>query len=415
MIQNQSPGRPVSEAEVRRIFAEAVFQADLVGKKVLVLIPDSTRTCPLPMMFRQMVETFRPHVAKLDFLIALGTHQPMSEDAIDKLLGRMPENKTELFSGIGVYNHLWNREETFAKLGTLSADRIAEVTGGLMRESVDVGINRMVLDYDVTIILGPVYPHEVVGFSGGLKYFFPGISHFKFIDFFHWLGAVITCIRVIGIKDTPVRRVINEAAKLIPRKILAANMVVEEGTLTGLFFGDPMEAWEKAADLSDKTHLVYKEKPYQLVIGLAPEMYDELWTAGKVMYKLEPIVADGGELVIYAPHVRDISFTHGENIKKVGYHVRDYFLKQWDRFSEIPGGVLAHSTHVRGIGTYENGVEKSRITVTLATGISREETKQIALNWRDWQSIDVDSYRDRESEGILVVDHAGEVLHRLKS
>jgi hypothetical protein len=144
-------------------------------------------------------------------------------------------------------------------------------------------------------------------------------------------------------------------------------------------------------------------------------MYDELWTAGKVMYKLEPIVADGGELVIFAPHVKEISLTHGANIEKVGYHVRDYFLKQWDKFSNIPGGVLAHSTHVRGLGTFENGLEHPRITVTLATGISRELTERIALNYRDWQTLDVDSFRNREDQGVLVVDHAGEVLHRLRN
>ncbi|MDR1959317.1 MAG: lactate racemase domain-containing protein [Planctomycetaceae bacterium] len=414
LIENRQTAKTINDTEVRRIFEEAIQHGDLAGRKVLVLIPDSTRTCPLPMMFRQMVETFRPHVAKLDFLIALGTHQPMPEDAIDQLLGRTQEIKTGLFADVEVLNHNWSDPENFAKLGTLSPEQIAEATGGLMNQPVDVGINRKVLDYDVTIILGPTYPHEVVGFSGGLKYFFPGISNFKFIDFFHWLGAVITCLKVIGIKDTPVRRVINEAAKLIPKRILSANMVVEEGTLIGLFFGDPLEAWSKAADLSDKVHIVYKEKPYKLVIGLAPEMYDELWTAGKVMYKLEPIVADGGELVIYAPHVKEVSFTHGENIKKVGYHVRDYFLKQWEKFAGMPGGVLAHSTHVRGIGTFEDGIEKPRITVTLATGIPPETTRQINLNWRDWRSMEVDSFRHREDEGILVVDHAGEVLHRLK-
>jgi len=119
--------------------------------------------------------------------------------------------------------------------------------------------------------------------------------------------------------------------------------------------------------------------------------------------------------VIYAPHVKEISLTHGKHIEKVGYHVRDYFLKQWDKFSDVPGGVLAHSTHVRGQGTFENDIEHPRITVTLATGISRELTGKIALNYRDWQTLDIDSFRNREDEGFLVVDHAGEVLHRLRN
>ncbi|MCL2117371.1 MAG: lactate racemase domain-containing protein, partial [Planctomycetaceae bacterium] len=334
---------------------------------------------------------------------------------INKMLGLTPEDRVTTFREIGIFNHHWEKPDTFQTLGTLSAETIAETTDGLMREEVEIGVNRMVDDYDVNLILGPTYPHEVVGVSGGLKYFFPGISNFEFINFFHWLGAVITCFEVIGKKDTPVRRVINEAAKLLPRPVFNINMVVNDGTLVGLFVGDAIEAWSKAADLSDKCHIVYKDKPYKLVIGIAPEMYDELWTAGKVMYKLEPIVAGGGELVIFAPHVREISLTHGRHIEQVGYHVRDYFRKQWDKFSDVPGGVLAHSTHVRGLGTFENGIEQPRITVTLATGISQELTEKINLNYRNWQTLDVDSFRNREDEGILVVDHAGEVLHRLRN
>jgi len=410
----QNPGQPIAESEVEQILSSGLAKQNLAGKKVLVLLPDNTRTCPLPMMFRKMVATLAPTVAKLDFLIALGTHQPMSDAAINKMLGLTEAERIKQFGNIGIYNHHWEKPETFQTLGTLSADTIETVTNGLMREDVEIGVNRMVSDYDVNIILGPTYPHEVVGFSGGLKYFFPGIGNFGFINFFHWLGAIITCFDVIGKKETPVRRVINEAAKLLPRPVINVNMVVNEGTLVGLFVGDAHETWSKAADLSDKCHIVYKEKPYKLVIGIAPEMYDELWTAGKVMYKLEPIVADGGELVIYAPHVKEISLTHGKNIEQVGYHVRDYFRKQWEKFSQFPGGVLAHSTHVRGLGTFENGVEKPRITVTLATGIPQLLTEKIALNYRDWQTLNVDSFRNRESEGILVVDHAGEVLHRLK-
>ena len=86
-----------------------------------------------------------------------------------------------------------------------------------------------------------------------------------------------------------------------------------------------------------------------------PAMYDDLWTAAKGMYKLEPAVADGGEVVIYAPHITEVSYTHGRLIDEIGYHCRDYFLAQWDRFGHYPGGVLAHSTHVKGLGTLRRG------------------------------------------------------------
>ena len=143
-------------------------------------------------------------------------------------------------------------------------------------------------------------------------------------------------------------------------------------------------------------------------------MYDELWVAGKCMYKLEPVVADGGELIIYAPHLDEISVTHGALIKEVGYHVRDYFTSQWNRFSHIPRGVLAHSTHVRGAGTCMDGVERPRVNVTLACGLSEETCRNINLGWRDPASIDIESHAGREEEGVLLVRKAGEHLYRLE-
>jgi hypothetical protein len=132
------------------------------------------------------------------------------------------------------------------------------------------------------------------------------------------------------------------------------------------------------------------------------------------MYKLEPVVADDGELIIYAPHVREISLTHGKVIAEIGYHCRDYFLKQWDRFKQYPWGVLAHSTHVRGVGTFENGVEKCRIQVTLATGIPEDLCRKINLGYRDPKSIRPEDFANREAEGVLLVPKAGEMLFQLE-
>ena len=143
-------------------------------------------------------------------------------------------------------------------------------------------------------------------------------------------------------------------------------------------------------------------------------MYDDLWTGGKCMYKLEPVLADGGELIIYAPHISEISVTHGRLIEQIGYHCRDYFLKQWDRFKDLPWGVIAHSTHVRGIGTYENGVEHCRARVTLATRIPREVCERINMGYLDPDTINPADYADREDEGILLVPKAGEMLYQLR-
>ena len=197
----------------------------------------------------------------------------------------------------------------------------------------------------------------------------------------------------------------------VPSKLFA--MVAVEGKLKGLFIGEVTKTWEAAADLSEKVHIIYKDKAYKTILGIAPEMYDDIWTAGKVMYKLELIIADGGMLIIYAPHITEISYTHGKVIDEIGYHTRDYFLKRMDQFAEFPRGVIAHSTHVKGIGSFVDGVEKPRVEVVLATKIPQERCEKVNLGYMDPDEINISDYEGREDEGVLVVHHAGELLHRL--
>jgi len=170
-------------------------------------------------------------------------------------------------------------------------------------------------------------------------------------------------------------------------------------------------AWDAASELSRQVHIAHKEKPFQTILSCAPRMYDELWTGGKCMYKLEPVLADGGELIIYAPHITEVCVTHGKVIEEIGYHCRDYFLKQWDKFKHVPWGVLAHSTHVRGIGIFKDGVEHCRVQVTLASQVPEVMCKKINLGYRDHRSIDVEDWRGQEDEGRLCVPKAGETLY----
>ncbi|HEC05689.1 MAG TPA: DUF2088 domain-containing protein, partial [Thiolapillus brandeum] len=366
------------------------------------------------LFFRMLTDLLLPRVAKLDFLIALGTHPVMSWDRILKHLGVSEEEWSQRYSQVQVFNHHWDDPETLALLGTIPAGEIEEITEGLMRQDVPVALNKLVLDYDVLMIAGPTFPHEVVGFSGGNKYLFPGIAGPDIINFFHWLGAVITNMKIIGTKWNPVRRVVDRAAQLLDMPKICLSMVTTDEGLHGLFIGTPEKAFSDAADLSARIHVVYVDHPFERVLSICPTMYDDLWTAGKCMYKLEPVVADGGELIIYGPHITEVSYTHGKILDQIGYHVRDYFLKQWDKFKDVPGGVMAHSTHVKGIGAFENGVEKPRINVVLATGIPEERCRRINLGYRDPATINVEEWKGREDEGILVVPKAGEVLYRLK-
>jgi nickel-dependent lactate racemase len=405
----------VPQAEVRQLCREAVSALDLGGRRVLALIPDSTRTAPVGLMFRTLADLAAGRDAHLDFLIALGTHMPMSDEKVLKMLRMTADERRKRYGGVGIFNHEWDNPQALAAVGALSADEIGRLSEGRCNRQVPVELNRRLLDYDRIFIVGPTFPHEVVGFSGGHKYLFPGVAGPDIINFFHWLGAMVTNWKINGVKDTVVRRVIDRAVEFVKAPITSFDMVVTRQGLKGLYIGDAREAFSAAADLSAQVHVKYVDRPFKRVLGVAPEMYDDLWTAGKVMYKLEPIVEDGGELIIYAPHITEVSYTHGHILDRIGYHCLDYFCAQISEFADIPGGVMAHSTHVRGLGTFDGGVEKPRIKVTLATGIPRERCEKINLEYLDPREVKAAEWIGREKEGILLVDHAGETLYRLKS
>jgi nickel-dependent lactate racemase len=406
----------LSDRETEDILARGLSGLPLDGRRVLILIPDGTRTMPLPMFFRLLVKHLHPRARALTFLIALGTHPPMSEGAILKLLGLTAEERAETYGEVAVINHAWQDPQALVTLGEIPAADIAELSQGLFHQPVPVRLNRLILDYDHILICGPVFPHEVVGFSGGNKYFFPGIAGPDIINFTHWLGALITSYDIIGTRHTPVREVINRATALIPRPRHALCSVVTHNGLAGLFVDAPEAAWWAAADLSSKVHIQWMEKPFRRVLSILPAMYDEIWVGAKGMYKTEPVIADGGEVILYAPHLHEISAVHGRLIRQVGYHVRDYFVKQWDRFKHLPWGVLAHSTHLRGIGTYdaERGIEQPRIQVSLATGLPPELCREVNLGYYDPASIDPAEWAARADSDLLVIPRAGETLYRVK-
>jgi nickel-dependent lactate racemase len=404
----------LSQAAVEEIAGEGINSLELDGKRVLVIIPDSTRTMPIPMVFDLFATLMQNRVVQLDYLVALGTHQPMNDAQLSMLVGKPVGNG--LAGKSHIYNHAWQQPDTFTEIGEIPAVEIAEITHGLLNQQVPVALNKRIFDYDHIIICGPVFPHEVAGFSGGNKYFFPGIAGADIINFTHWLGALVTSFQVIGTIYTPVRVVIERAAEFITKPVSYFGMVVDHQGVAGAFFGPTKETWEEAARLSAARHIIYKDRPFHKVISIIPEMYADIWTAAKGMYKLEPVVADGGEVIIYAPHINEISYSHGKLIDEIGYHCRDYYLAQWDKFSTYPGGILAHSTHLRGLGEYDplTGIEKPRIKVILATGIPPERCQRVNLEYQSPGSIHIDEWRNREDEGILVVERAGEMLYRLK-
>jgi nickel-dependent lactate racemase len=399
--------------EVSAIVHDGLLKLPVDGRRVLVIIPDGTRTMPMPFMFAAIERELGGRVRALDYLVALGTHAPMSDAQLGSHLG------TTVADGRAgdrrIFNHRWDDPATFAALGVIPSAEIADLTGGRLRRDVPVALNRLVTEYDHVIVCGPVFPHEVAGFSGGTKYLFPGIAAPDIIHFTHWLGALLTSSEVIGTRDTAVRAVIDRAAALLPTPLSLLALVVTHEGVAGAYCGPVADAWRRAANLSARRHITWVDRPFRRVLAVMPPMYQDLWVAAKGTYKVEPAIEDGGEVIIYAPHVRAVSVVHGHEIEEVGYHCRDYFLAQWETFKDYPGGILAHSTHVKGLGTYDpaTGIETPRIRVTLATGIPEATCRKINLGYLDPASIDLDAWPTVATDGVLKIPRAGELLYRV--
>jgi lactate racemase len=387
------------------------------GQKVLVLIPDHTRSLPLPELFRMVVEVLHD-VRELNFMVALGTHPGYDEAGLNHLVGITAEERATTFKQVGLLNHAWNDPTALTSLGMLDQDEIKRLAGSSYHLSlpneINIRINKAVLEHDHIVVVGPTFPHEVVGFSGGAKYFFPGISGPDVINATHWLGALATVLGTIGIKDTPVRAVIHAATAHLKTPSTLVALIVAGHDLSGVLIGDMYETWSAAADVSSQRHIKWCDHPYKRVLSGCPPMYDELWTAGKCMYKMESVVEVGGELIIYAPHLDVVSPVHGKYIYEAGYHILPYFLADWDKYKHLPLGALAHCTHVRGSGVMENGVERANVKLSLASKIPPEDCAKLNLGYLDPTTINPADWQNREEEGILYVAKAGEMLYKVK-
>ena len=183
------PGNTLSATDVQTLIQQVCPAKDYRGKRVLLIVPDGTRTAPIGLLFKTLHAQIGSVTSAFDVLIALGTHPPMSEHAICERLEISSSERSTQYANVSVFNHQWDNPDALHEIGVIPEQEIAQLSNGLFSTPVEVKINRRLFDYDQVIIVGPVFPHEVVGFSGGNKYLFPGVSGPEILNFFHWLGA----------------------------------------------------------------------------------------------------------------------------------------------------------------------------------------------------------------------------------
>ena len=382
------------------------------GERVLAIIPDKTRDDNTHQLFPVANEFLTKRgVALFDALVAQGTHPPMSDSQKLSKVGCAD------FSG-QLFDHRWDDPEELITLGELSAETVSELTDGLISQLVPVSLNKLLAPgiYDTVLVFGATVPHEVAGFAGGAKYFFPGVAGPELTHTTHWLGALAGIENIIGRVDTPTRRLIEAATDLVPARIISLNTVVSrnDGELVtyALFAGDIREAFRRATEVSRRVHIRYTDRKYKRVVALLDPHYDELWVGGKASYKLGAIIEEGGELIIYAPHLTKLSETHGALIEKYGYapleSVRDMLGVSQELRENLC--IAAHLAHVAYAGRLDDdGKIVPRYKITMASGLDEATCRRVNLGYLDYRALDYKAMR--LDPDTLVVADAGRDLY----
>jgi nickel-dependent lactate racemase len=384
-------------------------------ERVLAIISDKTRDDNTDQLF-PIVNRFLTElgVAKFDALVAQGTHPPMTQAQKLAKIG-IPD-----FAG-RIFDHCWDRAEEIVTLGELSLETVSSLTGGLIERAVPVTINKLLSAgvYDTVLVFGATVPHEVAGFAGGAKYFFPGVAGPELTHTTHWLGALAGIENTIGEVETPTRKLIEAAVELVPARIISLNAVVSRGAdgkliTYALFAGDIKDAFRRAAAISREVHIRYTGRKYKRVIALLDPHYDELWVGGKASYKLGAIIQDGGELIIFAPHLTKLSETHGALIEKYGYapleSVRDMLGVSEELRENLC--IAAHLAHVAYAGrTDDDGNIVPRYRITMASGLDEQTCKRVNLGYLDYRTFDYDT----TDPDTFVVNHAGRDLYKVST
>jgi len=370
----------LTDDDILEIADCALSGADLDGKNVLAIVPDRAAAPPVEFLLMSIRELLEPRVKVFDIL---------------------PETEAENLSAL-------------AEIGTIPGEEVDRISDGLFRMPLRLTVDKRILDYDHILIAGSVYPDALAGFSGGNECIFPRTAGGESGSFLSWFSAVLSNQKIIGRKFNPVRKMIDFASAFLPVERSCFSMVIRGGSPAGLYYGTPEESWNNAADLSNRLHITYKDKPFHTVLCVAPQAHCNLRLGSACMSNAELIVENGGTLIIYAPHIREVPDKQSKVIEEIGYHTRHYFMKQWEQFKDYPWSALAHLAHLKGDGTFENGVETPRIDVILAAGLPEDYCRRMNLGYLDHQKIRFETYQNREEHGLFFIPQGGETLYRLR-
>lgn len=372
----------ITPAQVKEILSQTF---DKLGyrRRVLALPPDYTRANSYAGPITQMAyEYFKDRMT--DIMPALGTHVPMTEQELDAMFGNIPHSLFRV--------HDWRND--VVTVGTVPAEYVAQQSEGRINEPWTAQVNKLLLDpgFDLILSIGQVVPHEVIGMANYNKNIFVGVGGSKGINLSHYIGATYGMERIMGRADTPVRRVLEYASTHFTNNlpIVYIQTVLSKDSsgkmvLRGLFIGDDFECFERAARLSLETNFIMVEKPIKkCIVYLDPAEFKSTWLGNKSVYRTRMALADGAELIVLAPALREF----GEDpeidrlIRKYGYKGTPATLKAVNQNSDLRAnlGAAAHLIH---------GSSEGRFTITYCPGpaVSKAEIESVGFKYGDLDAI----------------------------
>lgn len=399
-------------SETTDISSDDIVQAltetfEMLGprRKVLTIPPDFTRYHSQAGLITQHAYKYY-RSSMTDILPALGTHAPMSEEEIRHMFKGVP---LKLFR-----EHRWRTDIT--TLGEVPAEFVHEVSEGRVNYPWPAQVNRLLLEggHDLILSPGQVVPHEVIGMANHNKNIFVGTGGQEGINKSHFLGAAYGMERIMGRASTPVRKVLNYASEHFARHLPIVYLLTvigkdAEGSLKirGLYIGDDAECFELAADLSLKVNFIILEKPLKkVVVYLDPHEFKSTWLGNKSIYRTRMAIADGGELVVLAPGLKEF----GEDrqidslIRKYGYLTTPEVLKYTKENDDLKNNLsaAAHLIH---------GSSENRFSVTYCPGhLSRQEIESVRFNYADLAPMMQKYHPDTMKDGLNTMPDGEEVF-----
>lgn len=389
----------LSDAEIRAALEKALAPCRDKLRRVLLLPPDFTRFHSNAGRITWHLWDMLKSSCEVDVMPALGTHVPVTKDEAAAMFGDIP------FERFLVHN--WRTDVT--KIGTVPAEFVAEVSEGVVRESIDVEVNRRLLDpsYDLILSIGQVVPHEVVGMANRNKNIFVGCGGSAMINSSHMLGAFYGLERIMGRDHTPVRDVFDYAEehflKNIPLSYILTVTTAPGGDIHthGLFIGRERLYFEKAVELAQKKNLNLVDKPFRTcVVMLDGKEFKSTWLGNKAIYRTRMAMADGGNLIVLAPGVEKF----GEDpeidglIRKYGYCGREQTIRNVEENADLKANLsaAAHMIHSSSDG---------RFRITYCTRLlTKEEVEGVCFDYAPYDEIIARFDPERLHDGWNTVD-----------